>query len=660
MLKRVLIANRGEIAARVARTCKRLGVEYVGVYSDADVGAPHLRDAAVTVHLGASLAAESYLNQSKLIQAAIDTGCDAIHPGYGFLSENAGFAKAVEDIGLIFIGPRSDTIAMLGDKACAKALMSEAGVPTVPGTVEATEDLDRIAKLAASVGFPVLLKPAAGGGGKGMQIVHREEELREAAEQGIRLARANFKDGRLLVERLVQKPRHIEVQIFGDRHGNAVHLFERECSLQRRHQKVIEEAPAASLAPHTRKALLEAAVHGAKALGYINAGTFEFLVDQSGEFFFLEVNTRLQVEHPVSEEITGLDFVEWQLRIAAGEPLPLQQDAIEAHGHAIECRIYAEDPANDFQPSPGKVIELRWPQSARIETGIDTGDEVTSFYDPMVAKLIVHATSRSAAIDKALRALDGSVVLGLTTNLGFLAQILSDPKVRSNDVHTRYLDQHMARYNSAVGPEAALACAASVALLSVRTRTASGAADWPWHVSHARSAFDRVYLNPQSPLGEPHFWLGNDIRSTAILGFEDRNTLRIRSGDRTFLVQVARESSGIWSGNVDGKSWYAMTTGDGLDLLVAGQRTQLQTFESRNPAQATNGGLAAAPMPGVVVAIAVMVGDRVRLGTTLAIVEAMKMENRVLAACDGQVTAIQCRVGDSVRAGDVIVSIEAE
>lgn len=657
MLKRVLIANRGEIAARIARTCKRLGIDYVGVFSDADVDSPHLREAAATVHLGASLAAESYLDQHKLIQAALETGCDAVHPGYGFLSENAAFAKALEDAGLVFIGPRSVTIDTLGDKARAKTLMSEAGVPTVPGTAEATEDIDRIAALAVAVGFPVLLKPTAGGGGKGMQIVTSKADLREAAEQGIRLARANFKDGRLLVERFVENPRHIEVQIFGDRYGNTVHLFERECSLQRRHQKVIEEAPAASLAPATRKALLEAAVRGAKAVGYINAGTFEFIVDQSGEFYFLEVNTRLQVEHPVSEEITGLDFVEWQLCVASGEPLPLQQDDIKAHGHAIECRIYAEDATNDFRPSPGKVLELRWPSPARIETGIETGGEVSSFYDPMVAKLIVHAADRPSAIDKALRALDASVVLGLTTNLGFLAQILSDPNVRCNVVHTRYLDQHLARYNLAVGPDAALACAAAVTLLSAHTTSATG---WPWHANHVRSVFDRVHLNPLSPLGEPRFWLDNDIRSAAILGYHDRDTLSIRSGERTFLVRAVRELSGIWSGTVDGKSWYAIAASDQLNLLVAGQHSTLQPYESRNPAQAVNPGLAAAPMPGVVVALPVAVGDWVSAGTILAIVEAMKMENRVLASHDGQVTKIHCRIGDNIRAGDVLVSVDAE
>jgi acetyl/propionyl-CoA carboxylase alpha subunit len=657
MLKRVLIANRGEIAARVARTCTRLDIDYVAVYSDADARAPHLRQAAASVYLGASLASESYLNQDKLIQAALDTGCDAIHPGYGFLSENAAFAKAVEQAGLNFIGPDFATIEALGDKARAKALMREAGVPTVPGTAEATEDIGRIARLADQVGFPVLLKPSAGGGGKGMQIVHGEAQLREAAEQGIRLARANFKDGRLLVERFVENPRHIEVQIFGDRHGNVVHLFERECSLQRRHQKVIEEAPAASLVPETRKALLEAAVRGAKALGYVNAGTFEFIVDQSGEFFFLEVNTRLQVEHPVSEEITGLDFVEWQLRVAAGEALPLRQDDIKTNGHAIECRIYAEDAANDFQPSPGKVLSLHWPQAARIETGIETGGEVSSFYDPMVAKLIVHAADRPAAIDRALRALDGSVVLGLTTNLGFLAQILSDPNVRSNAVHTRYLDQNLARYNLAAGPDAALACAAAVTLLAARAASAAG---WPWHASHASGVLDRVHLNPRTPLGEPCFWLGNEVRSAAILGYQDQDTLRIRSGERTFLVSACRQPSGTWSGSVDGKSWHALAAGGQLDLLVAGQCTTLQTYESRNPAQAANGGVVAAPMPGVVVALPVAVGDRVSAGATLAIVEAMKMENRVLASRDGQVTAIHCRVGDNVRAGDVLVSVEAE
>ena len=436
-IRRVLIANRGEIAARVARTCRRLGIEFVAVYSDADAHAPYLSDATAAVALGNPLAVESYLNAGKIIAAAIDTGCDAIHPGYGFLSENAGFARDVARAGLTFIGPNPDTIESLGDKARAKALMQSAGVPTVPGTSEASEDLARIGELAEAAGYPVLLKPTAGGGGKGMQIVRAAADLPEAAAQAIRLGRANFKDGRLLVERYVERPRHIEVQVFGDTHGNAVHLFERECSLQRRHQKVVEEAPADGLAPATRAALLDAAVRGARAVGYVNAGTFEFIVDSAGDFFFLEVNTRLQVEHPVTEEITGIDLVEWQLRVAAGEPLPLLQKDITASGHAIECRLYAEDPGREFAPCAGSITHLVWPHAARVETGVRAGLAISTFYDPMIAKLVVHATRRDAAIDSMLAALRQTAVLGLTTNIGFLVKVLDDVAVRRNDIPRR-------------------------------------------------------------------------------------------------------------------------------------------------------------------------------------------------------------------------------
>ncbi len=656
MLKRVLIANRGEIAVRIARTCRRLGVEYVAVYSDADRHAPHLSGATASVPIGGSIASASYLDAGKVVAAAVETGCDAVHPGYGFLSENPGFARAVQAAGLAFIGPDAGTIEALGDKARAKALMRQAGVPTVPGGAEATEDLARIERLAAEVGFPVLLKPSAGGGGKGMHIVRAEAALHEAARQGMRVARANFGDGRLLVERFIDNPRHVEVQVFGDRHGNVVHLFERECSLQRRHQKVIEEAPAASLRTETRAALLEAAVRGARAIGYVNAGTFEFIVGPAGDFHFLEVNTRLQVEHPVSEEITGIDFVEWQLRIAAGEPLPLAQDAIVASGHAIECRIYAEDAANGFQPAPGKVAELRWPAGARVESGIAAGGEIPSFYDPMVAKLVVHAPTRPAALDKALAALERTVILGLTTNLGFLRRVLSDPAVRANEIDTRYLDRHVERHGARASVVLAPACAAVMDLGRVRPEAAPA---WPWLASASGGVFDRVHLDAAAPWGAPRYWDDAAVVQAAILGPRD-GAMQMRCAGRDVLVDGSPEATGLWSGRVAGEPWYGAQAGDRLELQVAGDRVTLRRYDMRSPAQAAGGGTATATMPGVVVAVPVAVGDRVSTGATLAIVEAMKMENRVLAAFEGRVIAIHCGVGDNVRAGDVLVSVDAD
>ncbi len=656
MLKRILIANRGEIAARIAKTCRQLAIEYVAVYSDADSNAPYLRGAAASVHLGASLATESYLNQSKIIAAAIAEGCDSIHPGYGFLSENATFARAVEEAGLIFIGPRADTIECLGDKARAKVLMQKAGVPTVPGTVEATEAVDVIIAKTLEMGFPVLLKPTAGGGGKGMQIVRAEPELREAAEQAIRLARANFKDGALLVEKYIENPRHIEVQVFGDQHGNAVHLFERECSLQRRHQKVVEEAPAASISQATAMHLRESAVRGAQAVGYVNAGTFEFIVDSNGEIYFLEVNTRLQVEHPVTEEITGLDLVEWQIRVASGESLPLAQSQIHQQRHAIECRVYAEDASNDFRPAPGTVIRLEWPSDTRVDAAIEAGNEISPFYDPMIAKLIVKGADRAAALVAMQRAVAETVILGITTNLGFLGKILSDPAVSANDIHTRYLDQNLSRYNQNTGRAAAAACAAAIAL---PYRTASDdALSSPWIASTPKAAFDRVTLDPSGVLGRVAYWAHGDLLNVAIQNYSAEIGARIVCEGEEFVVTMVSCEGGLFRGLLNGQPWSAMQVDGNLEVLAAGDRVVLEPYISRCGSDGVSAGTATAPMPGVVVVVEVTAGDVVTQGTTLVVVEAMKMENRVMAHCDGTVTAVHCRVGDNVGVGAVLVELE--
>ncbi|MGW6156185.1 acetyl-CoA carboxylase biotin carboxylase subunit, partial [Streptomyces sp. NPDC055144] len=449
MVKRLLIANRGEIARRIARTCRRLGIEYVAVHSEADGAAAHLDGAFEQVLIGPSPAADSYLRADALIDAALRTGCDAVHPGYGFLSENAEFASATAAAGLVFVGPDASTIAAMGDKATAKRLMAEAGVPVLPGSADATESSDDIRAHADRIGYPVILKPVAGGGGKGMQVIEHERDLAPAVEAAVRLARASFGDGRLLVERYLRRPRHIEVQVFGDTHGNVVHLFERECSLQRRHQKIVEEAPAVNLPADVREALLSAAVRGAQAIGYTNAGTFEFILDSAGDgdggFYFLEVNTRLQVEHPVTEAITGLDLVEWQLRTAAGEQLPLAQGEITTSGHAIEVRVYAEDPDADFRPAPGRALATLWPTDLRVDAAFDGAGDVPVFYDPMIAKLIAHDPARPAALARLLHAVRSTAVLGLTTNLGFLADLLRDPRVSAGLIDTHLVDEFAAR-----------------------------------------------------------------------------------------------------------------------------------------------------------------------------------------------------------------------
>src|SRR5690625_102029 len=429
MFSRLLIANRGEIACRIARTCRQMGIDYVAVYSEADATSMHLEGAVQTVCLGPAPATSSYLDVARVVQAAVDSGCDAVHPGYGFLAENPDFARAVLDAGLIFVGPTPDTIDAMGDKARAKALMREAGVPVVPGSVQASEDPDEISAFVQDVGFPALLKPAAGGGGKGMVVLEKGDDIPTAVQGAVRQARASFGDGRLLVERFVLRPRHIEVQVFGDTHGQVVHLFERECSLQRRHQKIVEEAPAVRLPEATRDALRAAAVAGARSIGYQNAGTFEFIVDEAGhDFFFMEMNTRLQVEHPVTEMITGVDLVEWQLKVAAGQALPRTQDELSCQGHAIECRIYAEDPSDNFKPYPGRLHYVGWPQTARVDAGVKAGSTVSAFYDPMIAKLVVHADNRADALAKMDIALSDAYLLGVKTNLGFLKSLLGFPE----------------------------------------------------------------------------------------------------------------------------------------------------------------------------------------------------------------------------------------
>jgi len=651
MIRRLLIANRGEIACRVARTCARLGVEYVAVYSDADAASPHLRGAVATAHIGPPAAAQSYLNQDRIIAVAREHGCDAIHPGYGFLSENAAFARAVAAAGLRFVGPSADVIEALGDKARAKMLMQTAGVPTVPGMADASRDLDELARAADSIGFPLLLKPTAGGGGKGMRVVREPAQLREALEEAIRLADAHFGDGRLILERFVDDARHVEVQVFGDSHGNVVHLFERDCSLQRRHQKIVEEAPAPGLDAGVRAALLDAAVRGAAAVGYDNAGTFEFILDGDGEFYFLEVNTRLQVEHPVTESITGLDLVEWQLRVASGEPLPLAQREIRASGHAIECRVCAEDPANEFRPAPGRAMHVAWPPGVRVDSGIAEGVEISPHYDPMVAKLIAVGRDRDEARETMRAALRSTAVLGLTTNLGFLQGLMEDPNVVQVRHHTRYLDS--ARFAAQGSVQSAVACVCAATLAAQREPR------WPWSAGDPVGVFDRARLVPHAALGMLWFWADRELHAAALAGRDGART-EVSVGDQRFVVEIDEHRGAALCGNLGPLRWHAMRGPDAWELMLGGTRYRLQAYADRNPAQFSTGGSALSPMPGVVVALPVTVGQKVSEGDVLAIVEAMKMENRVSAPFDGTVTALNCRLGETVDAGDLLVTVEPD
>jgi acetyl-CoA carboxylase biotin carboxylase subunit len=443
MFKKILIANRGEIAIRIMRACRELGIQTVAVYSAADAHAQHVQFADEAILLGDAAPKESYLNVDKLIRAALDSKADAIHPGYGFLSENASFAAAVDSAHLTFIGPSADSIRAMGDKAESKILMKKAGVPTVPG-FEGLETFDEFKNAASEIGYPVLVKAAAGGGGKGMRVVNSEAELQEAIETARREALNSFGDERLLIEKYLAEAHHIEIQVFGDKHGNLVHLFERECSVQRRHQKIIEESPSPLLTPELREQMGQAAVAAAKAVNYHNAGTVEFIFDPKlSSFFFLEMNTRLQVEHPVTEAVTGLDLVHWQIRIAAGEKFPFAQTDIHQHGHAIECRVYAEDPSTGFLPSTGKLLQFIEPRGPgiRVDSGFATGDEVTHFYDPLLAKLIVHARKPRVAIQRMQTALQDFIVHGVVTNIDFMRAVLETDDFKQGKVSTRWVEK---------------------------------------------------------------------------------------------------------------------------------------------------------------------------------------------------------------------------
>lgn len=473
-IKKILVANRGEIALRVMRSAHELGIQTVAVYSEADRNALHVRYAGEAICIGPPASAESYLRIDKIIDAAKQTGADAIHPGYGFLSENEDFAQAVEDNGMIFIGPSAKAIELMGSKLAAKAAVAKFNVPLVPGTAEPITNIDAAKKIAAEVRYPILIKASAGGGGKGMRVVEDEASFTEQMERAVSEAKSAFGDGSVFIEKYITKPRHIEFQIFGDKHGNVVHLFERECSIQRRHQKVVEEAPSSVLTPEKRKAMGEAAINVAKACGYYGAGTVEFILDQNLDFYFLEMNTRLQVEHPVTEEVTGLDLVKLQIRVAEGEPIPFKQEDLRINGHAVEIRVYAEDPANNFLPDIGTLETYNRPQGhgIRVDDGFEQGMAIPFYYDPMIAKLICHAESREAAIEKMIRAIREYEITGLETTLGFCKFVMEHPSFRSGDFDTRFVENYFkpaVLQSEASGPEDMLAAALAATIFSSKS-----------------------------------------------------------------------------------------------------------------------------------------------------------------------------------------------
>jgi len=656
MFKRILIANRGEIACRVIATCRRLGVETVAVYSEADRDALHVRLADRGVAIGPAEANKSYLVAEKIINIARETAAEAVHPGYGFLSENADFARALAEAGIALIGPKPETIDAMGSKARAKTIMEKAGVPLVPGYHGDDQADETLSAEADKVGFPLMLKAAAGGGGKGMRIIHSAEEFPDALAAARRESTSAFGDKRMIIERYVEHPRHIEAQVFGDTHGNVVHLFERDCSSQRRHQKVIEEAPAAGLDPEIRLQLLNAAVKAAQAVDYVGAGTVEFLVDARG-FYFLEMNTRLQVEHPVTECVTGLDLVEWQLRVAAGEALPLSQDRITCSGHAMEARIYAEDPDKGFLPGSGDITTLRFPEQswARIDTGVEAGDRVSVHYDPMIAKLVVAGENRTVALARLKQALAESHVGGLTTNLGFLLQLAERPEIADASIDTglldRALDEILARD---AGIPAEIPAAAAAWLLGAQERAAEQGDDSPWARPDGWRIGGREARWTDLEVGDQRFEL--ECKGDRESGY------RFEFDGQRHDVRIRQTSDAGCTLFIDGASRRVVihAAGDRLEIVHDHRRWTVirhRRFESVTSASQGSGRIVA-PMPGKVIQLLVAEGDEVAEGQTLALMEAMKMELSIKAEIAGTVEAIGAAVGDLVEADIMLLDIE--
>jgi 3-methylcrotonyl-CoA carboxylase alpha subunit len=653
---KILIANRGEIACRVMRTARRLGIPIVAVHTDADRSAMHVRLA------GEARRIESYLDIDSILAAARAAAADAIHPGYGFLSENEEFAAACRKAGLVFIGPSAEAIAAMGDKAAAKRLMEKAGVPLVPGYHGEGQEPALLEKEAARIGFPVLIKPSAGGGGKGMRVVSSGNDFRPALDAARREAKSSFGDDRVLIERYLERPRHIEIQVFGDAKGNVVYLFERECSVQRRHQKVLEEAPAPGMESRRRSAMGAAAVAAAKAIGYTNAGTVEFIAEQDGQFYFMEMNTRLQVEHPVTEMVTGLDLVELQIRVAAGEALPFSQKDLRLEGHAIEARIYAEDPARDFLPSTGRLLHVAFPAQGaevRVDAGVESGDEITPWYDPMIAKLIVRGVDRAAALVRLRQALAEVEIAGVRTNVAFLGRVAGSRAFCRGELDTGIIERNRAELlpeREAIGTE--MLAAAAFAELAYEERgarekaRASGDPHSPWHRVdgwrlNADSHHDFVFVDGESAHPVRVHFSGAGLR-LAVHGKEHafagetlgNGALSIRLDERTYRARAL----------LDGDDWHVLS---GADYRRLALRRGLPGQDEE--AQA---GSLAAPMPGRIVQVMSRPGEAVKKGQALLILEAMKMEHTITAPADGVVKEIHFAAGEQVLEGVELVTLE--
>jgi len=666
MFSKLLIANRGEIACRVIRTAHRMGIRTVAVYSQADADARHVALADESFLIGPPPARESYLRADKIIEAASRCGAQAIHPGYGFLSENADFAAAAANAGLVFIGPPPEAIRAMGDKGAAKAIMEKAGVPLVPGYHGERQEAAFLETQAQAIGYPLLIKASAGGGGKGMRAVERKEDFRNALEACQREARAAFGDERVLLEKYLQRPRHVEVQVFADLHGNCVHVFERDCSVQRRHQKVLEEAPAPGVNKAHRRGMGESAVAAACAIGYVGAGTVEFLVDEAGTFHFMEMNTRLQVEHPVTEMITGQDLVEWQIRVAAGEPLPLAQDDLVIRGHAIEARIYAEDPERGFLPSTGRIAHLEAPAESahlRIDTGIRAGDEISPWYDPLIAKLIVWDSDRQAALHRMRAALDDFRVVGPSTNIEFLARLVSCAAFAGGDLDTGLIERCRTELFPARRPagDEVLALATLAELLAHEQQVAQAG---------------RESADPHSPWSLADGWrLNQDNHRVIVFREAEHHTTAVtvhyrgqgyeaELGGARRVLSGQRIEGGRLVAHLDDMAFTgtAVKVGAGCHVFFDGRHYTLEVHDPllHEVEADTHGGGVTAPMPGKVIAVLVETGAAVEKGAPLLIVEAMKMEHTIMAPARGKILALNYAVGEQVAEGAPLLEFEAD
>jgi len=659
MFSKVLIANRGEIACRVIATCRRLGIATVAVYSDADRNARHVRLADEAIHIGPAAARESYLRSDAILDAARRSGAQAIHPGYGFLSENADFADACVAAGIAFIGPPASAIRAMGDKSAAKALMAKAGVPLTPGYHGDQQAPEFLRTQADGIGYPVLIKASAGGGGKGMRKVERSEDFVDALASCQREAASAFGNDHVLVEKYVERPRHIEIQVFGGGHGEAVYLFERDCSVQRRHQKVLEEAPAPGMSADRRAAMGKAAVDAARAVGYVGAGTVEFIAGPDGDFYFMEMNTRLQVEHPVTEFITGTDLVEWQLRVAAGQPLPKRQDELAIHGHALEARLYAEDADRGFLPSTGTLRRLRLPTpsaNVRVDTGVEEGDSITPYYDPMIAKLIVWDVDRDAALRRMRQALADCQVVGVTTNAGFLRRLVQTDSFANAKLDTALIEREQAALAVTGDGEQALWELAAIAAVASTPAAAADARDphSPWQ------AQDGWRLGVPAARSVP---LQQAERARTLKVWTTADGWRVQCGDAAPKQVVGHADGQTLSVQMDERRWRLQLQRDGDQLYLFASDGQ-HRFTLHDPVgeseqASADAGSLLAPMPGRIVATLVAAGTQVKRGTPLVVLEAMKMEHTLQAPADGTVKGYRAKAGDQVGDGAVLVDFEA-